>query len=183
MIRKSLLLKYARSLAEVAVESGFEPQIQQNFEHMTAVNRQVPEFLKVFKNPVIPLDVKRKLMTAVADTFGYHAYFRDFLKLLTDHHRTAYLPDIYELYLREQNTLTGILSVQVFAPRPLDEAHQRRLASELAEILGVRIQFDVEMDDTLIGGLKIRMDGTVYDGSVKRQLERFRESLSAEAIG
>jgi len=183
LIRKSLLLKYARSLAEVAVESGIEPQIQQNFEHMATVARQVPEFLKVFKSPVIPPEVKRNLMTAVAVKYGYHDYFRDFLKLLAEHHRTAYLTDIYELYLHERDALIGVRSVQVFSPRPLDEAHRRTLAAGLAQILGVRIQLEVETDDTLIGGLKIQTEGTVYDGSVKRQLERFRENLSAQAIG
>jgi F-type H+-transporting ATPase subunit delta len=183
VIRKSLLIKYARSLAEVAVESAIEPEIHDNFEHMTAVIRQVPEFLKVFKSPVIPTDVKLGIMDAVAAKYGYHAYFRDFLKLLTEHHRTPYLTDIYELYVRERDELTGILSVQVFSPRPLDDGHQRKLAEGLQRILQVNVKLDVEVDDRLIGGLKVQTNGTVYDGSVKRQLERFRESLASETIG
>jgi F-type H+-transporting ATPase subunit delta len=183
VIRKSLLIKYARSLAEVAVESGIEPEIQANFEHMAAVIRQVPEFLKVFKSPVIPTDVKLGIMDAVADKYGYHEYFRDFLKLVTEHHRATYLPDMYDLYTRERDELTGILSVHVHAPRPLDDGHQRKLAEGLERILRVNVQLDVEVDESLIGGLKVQTNGTVYDGSVKRQLERFKASLASETIG
>jgi len=182
VIRKSVLMKYARSLAEVAVESGIGPKIERDFQHLNAVARQVPDFMQVLKNPVIPTSDKLGLMDDIGKQVEYHPYFLDFCKLLIENHRIAHLQDIFELYLGERDDLQGVVNAQVYTPRPLDHHHQEKLIQGLKEVLSKEITLDVREDPTLIGGLKVNVDGTVYDGSVKRQLERLKQQLASETF-
>lgn len=177
MIRKSVLRKYARSLAEVGHEEGLLPELETNFRHLVEVARQVPEFMIVMRNPALPLELKTGLVREIAARNGYHRYFTDFVAILISHYRMAYLEDIFELFLLERDELTGKVTAQVSAARDLDPKHQEKLAAGLETIFRKGILMDLSTDPDLIGGLKVQVGGTIYDGSIRRQLDRLRQQL------
>jgi F-type H+-transporting ATPase subunit delta len=179
VIRKAVLLRYARSLAEVSLEAGAEPKVAADFAGLVSLAGAVPEYRAVMRNPVVPMSVKNSIVTGMAQRFGFHPFFGEFLRLLVKHHRMPSLPDIHDLYREEVDRLKGVARPRVVTSRRLDPAHQDRLLVSLKQALRREVVLDLREDPGLIGGLRLEVAGMIFDGSVRHQLERLREGLAS----
>ena len=179
MIRKAVLMRYARSLAEVALEAGVEPKVAADFAGLLSLAGAVPDYMAIMRNPVVPLSVKDSIVKGMAQRFGFHPFFGEFLRLLVKHHRMPYLTDIHDLYRQEVDRLKGVARPRVVTSRRLDPAHQDRLLASLKQVLCQEVVLDLREDPELIGGLRLEVAGMIFDGSVRHQLERLREGLAS----
>jgi F-type H+-transporting ATPase subunit delta len=179
VIRKAVLMRYARSLAEVAMEAGVEPKVGADFAGMLAVAAAVPKLQEVMRNPAVPLSVKNTIVAGLSKRFDFHPFFGEFLRLLVKHHRMTHLAGIHELYRQEVDRLKGVVRPRVRASRRLDTAQQDRLARGLKQVLRREIVLEVTEEPALIGGLRLEVAGQVFDGSVRHQLDRLREALAS----
>jgi len=177
VIRKSILLKYARSLAEVAQEAGQTARVKRDFEALAAVVDGVPEFMQVMQNPVVALSVKAGLADSLGRKLDLHPYLAEFLRVLIRHHRIMHLPAIHALFEEELNRLAGVVRTRVVTARPLADEALERLRRELARILNHGITLDTVVDPELIGGIKLEVAGKVYDGSIRLQLDRLKSII------
>ncbi|MBP7865426.1 MAG: ATP synthase F1 subunit delta [Acidobacteria bacterium] len=178
MIRRSTLLRYARSLAEVAFADGAAPQVTAAYAQLGAIAAEVPDFLPILKNPVIPSRNKLEILAALGKAFGWHPYFNDYLKVLAANHRLAHVMDIHPLFGEEMDRLDRVVKARAWTARPLAPEAVARLSETLGRVLSRRVQVSAAVDASLIGGLRVEVAGTVYDGSVKRQVERLAERLA-----
>ena len=181
MIRKSTLLRYARSLAEVAVEAGLADRIEANFAQLDQILKASPELVAVLKNPVISPRNKTDVLGALGAKAGWHKYFCDFLRVLAENHRLPYLLELYPLFQDELDRLRGIVTAKAWTAQPLSPGGAERLAAALGSLSGKNVKIVSELDPALIGGIRVEMEGTVYDGTVRRQLERLVEHLVPQA--
>jgi F-type H+-transporting ATPase subunit delta len=106
---------------------------------------------------------------------------RNFLFVLVDHRRIAGLPDILQTLEVVLDQRLGFARAEVLAARELTEAQRAGLQTELERISGKRIRARFGVDASLIGGVVARIGSTVYDGSVRGQLEtlgrRFQQEI------
>jgi len=105
---------------------------------------------------------------------------RNFLFVLIDHRRIALLGAIlhsFELLVEER---MGFARAEVSAPRELTEAQRGAINAQLERITGKRIRMRFAVDAALIGGVVARIGSTVYDGSVRGQLQTLGRRLSTE---
>lgn len=181
MIRRSTLLRYARSLAEVAFSDGVAPQVVAAYAQLGAIAAGVPDFLPILKNPVIPARNKLEILASLGKTFGWHPYFNDYLKVLAANHRLAHVLDIHPLFEEEVDRLDQVVKARAWTARPLPSEAAARLSDALGRALSRRVQVSSAVDESLIGGLRVEVAGVVYDGSVKRQVERLAERLAGKS--
>ena len=78
------------------------------------------------------------------------------------------------------NHRLGIVEAEVTSARPLTEAESRELLAEVSRVTGKQVSAQYKIDPSLIGGAAIRVGSTVYDGSVRGQLQKMKEQLSGE---
>lgn len=98
----------------------------------------------------------------------------EFMKLLERDQvlsKVTYIMDAFEAYAKKQ---AGIERITVTSARDLSPA----LMNKIAGIFGKAVEVSTTIDPTLLGGVKIRSEHTVFDGSVRTQLERFKTQLS-----
>ncbi len=181
MIRKSTLLRYARSLAEVAVEAGIAENIGADFAQLDKILKESPELTALLKNPIVSPRNKTDVLGALGARAGWHKYFRDFLRVLAENHRLPYLHELYPLFLDELDRLRGIVTAKAWTAQPLSMTSESDLAAALRNLSGKSVKIVSQLDPSLIGGVRVEMEGTVYDGSVRRQLERLVEHLVPQA--
>ena len=128
----------------------------------------------------MPASRKRAVVGRIADMLKLSPIARNFLFVLIDHRRIALLGAIlhsFELIVDER---LGFARAEVSSPRELTEAQRGAINAQLERLTGKRIRMRFAVDPALIGGVVARIGSTVYDGSVRGQLQTLGRRLSTE---
>jgi F-type H+-transporting ATPase subunit delta len=134
----------------------------------------------VWESPAIPAEQKRRLLDAIIERSAMLRPVRNFVAVLIDHGRISEVEQIARQFQTELNHRLGIVEAEVTSARPLAEAESRELLAEVERVTGKRVSAEYKIDPSLIGGAAIRVGSTVYDGSVRGQLQKMKEQLSGE---
>lgn len=134
------------------------------------------ELLLFFESPVIPGKLKLSTVDALfADRVQAPALA--VVRFLVEKEREEYIIEIIDTVFALHRDREGILSTSIHSAVGLGEDQRSALHDKLERISGKRIEVRYDVDAALLGGLVVRMDDTVYDGSVRHNLQRLREHL------
>jgi len=173
-------LRYARALAAVISDQKLDliaahGQLN-SFANLLAESAELRE---VLQNPSIPEAQKLKVLDALAPRLGLNRPIRNFIALITHHQRLDELGDMITAYAGLADENSGIAEVEITTARPLDAENRRLLEQQVAKLAGEpRVQATYYEDPSLLGGAVVRLGSTVYDGSVRAQLEQMRQRLA-----
>lgn len=169
---------YARALADVAFEAGQGEQAQSELDLFESWMPEGSELHEALTNPAIPFSAKRKIVEALAAKAPVSRPVTNLILTLLRNARIERLADVAEAYRREVSQRLGIQRAEVRSRRPLSKEVQQRLEKEIAQLTGSKVQFDYQLDDSLIGGLKVQIGSTVYDGTIRTQLAEIHRRLA-----
>jgi F-type H+-transporting ATPase subunit delta len=108
---------------------------------------------------------------------GCGVQVRNFLAVLIRHERLSALSEILQEYRSEMNRRLSISDAEVVTARPLKDPERTELEQRVTELAGMRVNATFREDKSLIGGAIVQIGSTIYDGSVRGQLERLKERL------
>jgi F-type H+-transporting ATPase subunit delta len=131
--------------------------------------------------PAVPGSRKKAVVGRIADILGLSRIARNFLFVLVDHRRIASLTAIihsFELVVEER---LGFARAEIASASQLTEPQRAAINRELERLTGKRIRAQYAVDAALIGGVVARIGSTVYNGSVRGQLDSLERRLSAES--
>jgi len=171
---------YARAMADVVMSgaSRLDPaRALQELHSLETLLKESDQLRRVLENPSIPGDRKRAVLDAVTGRMGTTRQVRNFVAVLTDHRRLPLFSEILKQLEQELNDRQGFAEAQVSTTRQLSEAEKKMLETEIARLTGKRIRARYEQDASLLGGAVVQVGSTIYDGSVRGQLEKIREQL------
>ncbi len=181
MIPSSVFSRYARSLAEVALEGNEEPSVTRDMATYREIFETVPDLLPAFHSPAVPREAKERVLSELIARYPVSQITANFLRLLLEHNRIRYFHEIHDSYTKIVNDRRGIVSAQVTAAGALSEVELSRLRESLARATGRSVTMDVRTDAGLLGGLVVQIGSTVYDGSVRSQLVEMKRRLLGQA--
>ena len=169
--------RYGGSLFELAAEEQLDDRILRELDCAAACISAEPAYARLLSMPSIPRVQRRALLD---EAFGpqMHPYTVSFLKILCEEGLIRQLPDCAREYRARYNQAHGILEVRAAAAVPLDETARPRLAEKLAAVTGRQIDLTVTVEPELLGGIRLDMDGTRLDGTLRRRLDSIREGLA-----
>ena len=179
MIEGSLGRRYTKALFQLAREAGQEEQVGQEVEQFYAAYSG-SELQTVLTNPAFAFDSRKNILVQITAGQGLSPLTIHFLSLLLERNRLAYLPGIVSSYRRMLNEAKGRVEGKVIGARPLEPAMLDRLGQMLGGISGKEVVLEQETDPALIGGVLIELEGTIYDGSVRTQLEKMKQRIARE---
>ncbi len=169
--------RYARAFFEIA---GEEKKLEQyynelhQFSSMMAENKDLGGFLA---NPIFEQDVKKQVLEKIIGKMTLSPMTVNFLKLLVDKNRIDVLPDIDTCYRLMMDEALQKTRVTVKTAYPLSADMQKYIMSNLKKLTGREAEVTVEEDKSLLGGIVIGVGDTLYDGSIKNQLNNMRNLL------
>jgi F-type H+-transporting ATPase subunit delta len=176
MIEGSLSRRYTKALFELAQESQQEEVIRRELEQFYAVYRN-SELQEVLTNPALDADKRNNILLRVTETQQLSALAIRFLAILLARDRLKYLPEIVSCYRRLLNEARGRVEAKAVGASPLEPAMVDRLRQVLQGIAGKEVVLQQETDPGLIGGVLVELEGKVYDGSVRTQLENMKQRI------
>ena len=177
MGNEAVARRYSTALADVVAKNGDADAVKaelKEWEVLIAANAQLQE---VFGNPSIQYAKKEGVLDALIKRSGSSKSVANFLRVLLQNGRLIDLRDINERFETVLEERSGIVSGEVTSARELAEAQKKELAQNLEKLTGKKVKLDFEIDEDIIGGVVTRVGSTVYDSSVRTQLQNLKEEL------
>ena len=182
MVNVSIARRYARALLEAAGADA--DQVLNQVESFVALLESSPELKDVVDNPAYTRAQKMKVVEALVQANGAtNAQLINALKLMVDRGRLAFLPDIARLYRDLVDVKVGRVRGRITSAVPLAPDALAKLSAALKVITQKEILLDSKVDPRILGGVTAQVGSTVFDGSIRSQLDALGRSLkSGDAV-
>ena len=133
----------------------------------------------VWENPSVEARQKRAVLDEIIARIGASRLLRNFIAVLIDHRRVAALPEIARQFELDLNERLGMADAEVTSARELSAAEKKALEARVGELTGKKVRARYETDAKVLGGAVVKVGSTIYDGSIRGQLEKLKQELSA----
>jgi len=176
----SVASTYARAFADVVFSAHLDAaRAVGGLRSIAALFSESVELRRVWENPAVPADQKRNLLDAIVQREGIDKPVRNLVAVLIDHRRLPFLPRIVEQLEKELDARMGFAEAQISSARELGDGEKRALESQIEKVTGKKVRARYGLDGSLLGGAVVRVGSTIYDGSVRGQLEKIKEAISS----
>src|SRR5580693_3020744 len=176
----SVASTYARAFADVVTDTHL------NADRSIAELRAIASLLaesadlrRVWENPAIPAEQKRAVLDVIAQRDEITKQVRNLVAVLIDHRRVHFLEPIIRQLEKELDARLGFAEADITSARELGDAEKREFETQVQKLTGMKVRAQYMQDASLLGGAVLRVGSTIYDGSVKGQLERMKAAISS----
>ena len=171
----SIYNRYALSLFSIAKE---ENQVE-NYKDFVKMIRQVMmenhELVHLLSSYFILQEEKENVLDSVFKEVP--EYVLNFVKLITKNKRTTEMNQIFIEFNKMCNDYLGIKEGIIYSTEPLNEKEINQVEQKLSEVISTKVELTNEIDEKLLGGVKVVIEDRVYDGSIKSKLNALKLSL------
>jgi F-type H+-transporting ATPase subunit delta len=170
--------RYARALLDLALQKGDAPAVQRELDEVAGLLESQDELRSVLAHPALPVEKKKAIAGALFGGAASASLVGRLVHLLLDRQRIDALPTVARAYTRLWNAHRGIVEAEAVSATPLDAEANRALGEAVGKATGHEVALRTSVDQALLGGVLLRMEGRVYDGSVRGRLHALRDHLA-----
>ena len=174
--------RYARAFADVVFNAKLDAsKVVRQVRDFVAMFESSDELRRVWESPAVSADQKRALLDKLVAQMGdVQRPVRNFMAVLIDHSRIMMLPEIARQFETELNTRLGMVEAVVTSARELTDGERLAVQAQITKATGRQVSAKYQVDSSLLGGAMVRVGSTVYDGSVRGQLQKIKQELAGE---
>jgi F-type H+-transporting ATPase subunit delta len=178
--RESAARRYAEAAFQVAMRDDTVEAWRSELDSAATIVAE-ERIGRALANPSIALETR---VETARDTFGplVGPQMLNLLGLMLRRGRIEELPRVAAEFQRLDNERQGITRATATSASALSADDVRALTARLEEMTGGRVELDVKVDPSLLGGLVVRVGDRLIDGSVRSRLERLRNQLVSGAL-
>jgi F-type H+-transporting ATPase subunit delta len=177
MTEGSLARRYTKALFQLARDGGQEEAVGVEVEQFHS-DYSRSDLQPVLTNPAFPVDTRIQILNEVAKSEGMSSLTVRFLSLLLERDRLGHLPGIVSCYRRLLNEAKGRVDAKVVSATVLEPAMVERVRGQLRAISGKEVILQQVVEPDLLGGLEVELEGKIYDGSLRTQLEKMKQRIA-----
>ncbi|HLS20059.1 MAG TPA: F0F1 ATP synthase subunit delta [Bacillota bacterium] len=169
--------RYAEALFELGEEKQLLDTFVEQFRLMKDILTEHEQLFTILKHPQVSVNKKQTMVQEIFKDF--HKYVIHTIQLLVARQRIDLAPAIVDHMNELVNDAKGIAEATVYSVRPLTDEEQDVLAKKFAKQLHKNsVTFNNIVDPEILGGLRIRIGNTIYDGSVRGKLSRLERTIA-----
>ncbi|OHB67931.1 MAG: ATP synthase F1 subunit delta [Planctomycetes bacterium RBG_13_60_9] len=162
---------YARSLMELAEQSQAVEDIETDVETLQALLAEEPALQTFLASPYFAEQSRQDLVRKIL-AGRLHPLTLNWLRVMIDHNRAAILPQVIDRYRHLYRVYHGYQTVQATVAQAMSEPQQEKLRQDLREAMKTKIDLQVHVDPSIIGGIIIRAGDKMVDNSIRGRLTR-----------
>lgn len=173
--------RYASALLSFAIETKKVNPILEDMESIKKTVDDSKELILFLKSPIIRNDKKAGVLAEVfkkrvsSETWS-------FIQLLAEKSRLDILPAISDAFFKAYNKHAGIIEISVITAKQPEKAQLDAIQKALEAKTGLKVKLSSSQSEDLIGGIVIKMEDTVIDGSVKNKLQQLEHTFYQAVI-
>jgi F-type H+-transporting ATPase subunit delta len=177
MIVRRFARPYAKAIIDVAGSAEAANKLRGELLPFAAALRTSSDLRELYANPGIELDAKLEITKRLASRMKVSELAQKVLEVLVRNHRINDLEMILAAVASFVNEALGVAVAEVRSAKHLSPDEMQDLARVLGKKTGKRVELDIRTDPRLLGGFVAKIGSEIYDASVIRKIDRFRESL------
>lgn len=177
MSNSTISRRYAKALVNLGAEQQTVKQFGDELAQVGSVLKGEERLLLILECPTFATEKKAVILSEIYDTMKLSTGIRNFLGLLLTKNRLRYLSEIEGDYRRFADELSGVVRAKITSAAELNRNQCLEIQSGLEKQTGKKVELKVQLDPSLIGGIKAEIGGKVFDGSIKTQLKRIEDTL------
>ena len=174
--------RYAKALADVVSAHGAALGASEVLRQLRGIGAMIDgssDLRNALASPAVAPSRKRSVIAKLIAPMNVAPQVKNFLFVLIDHRRVSELKPVIESFEALMNERAGLIRADVTSAQELNPAQRAALEVQLARLSGKQMRMQYSLDAQLLGGAVARVGSTVYDGSVRGQLERLRGKLAS----
>jgi len=172
-----LAIRYAKSLIDLAKEKDQLDEVFNDMKFLQGICKSNRDFVALLKSPIIQEDKKNKIIESII-TGRVSTMTSLFIKLLGSKNRQSNLPEIVDSYIVQYNELKGIHKVKITTATPLSEQMQDDFINKIKSANDIsNIELETVVDEKLVGGFVLEMEGKLVDASILRDLKDVKKQF------
>jgi len=177
VINNTLARRYAKALVQIGSEEGLIDRFRDELTAIERVFSANADLKAVFANPAFTAEQKKEIMKGLIAKVKCSELVGNFLLLLVDKNRVAFLDQIIHSYETLADEQSGIIRPIITTAFALDVGQVASIQGALEKKSGKKVVPQVTVDRSLIGGVVTQIGDTAFDSSVKTQLKRIQDIL------
>ena len=172
---------YGQSLYDLAAEENLTEKILGEMETVRGILRENPDYITLLSEPSVP---KNERLTLVDQAFdgSLEAYHLNFIKILIEKGLLREYSACYKRFRKSYNEAHGIADALVTTAVKLSDAQLSQLREKLEKISGKKVVLEQKTDPDILGGVRVDLEGQLFDGSVKGRLSELRRKVDETVI-
>ena len=177
MLNPRLAARYAKSLIDLSIERNQLEEVYKDMLYLQAVCKQSREFVGLLKSPVIKADKKDAILKAV--TVGKVGTLTTaFNHLLVTKSRESFLPEIADAFIGQYKRNQNIHTIKLTTASPVSEELKQQIIGNVKQQTALQnVELNAEVNEALIGGFVLELDGTLIDASVAYDLAKIKSQF------
>ena len=178
--------RYARALVDSVTASGSTVKPEDAVGQLKAVSDMIAasaELRTALLTPAIQNSRKRAVIGRLLEQMSVSGLIRNFIYVIIDHRRIGMIGEMCEAFELLVDERLGFARAEVSSASALDARRSASLEAELSRLTGKRMRLRFSVDSSLLGGVVARIGSTVYDGSVRGELQQLRRQLTEQSAG
>jgi F-type H+-transporting ATPase subunit delta len=177
---RKLATRYARALIGALPDAGLQDRAGAFLDGLGDSIEGDAALRAFLFDPAVSTPKKVEALRAVVRVQGAPELLGSFLETVAAHGRLANLPSIAEVFRDERERSQGVVSATMTAAAPVPADLRARVQAALEKLSGKKVNLEIDVDPSLLGGAVSKIGSMVYDGSIKTQLARLRARLGEE---
>ncbi len=176
MSTSTLAERYALALIGIGEDKGNREQLGRELDRVSDLFG-AKEFVGLFKSPKFTVEMRANVIRDLLGQLVVSPICRNFCLLLNDKGRFLLLPEIEVAFQKLSDAASGRVRAEVLVADPLTDVEITRIRLSLQAATGKEVLVEQALDPEIIGGVVTKLDGRVYDGSVRTQLASIKQTL------
>lgn len=170
--------RYAQAIFQIAEQNDELDKWMDDLKIIASL-MEVKEFSLVVENPKLPFETKASLVEKGLGNIGRMPLNLVYLLIAKDNTKlTAQIADEYEQLLDEYH---GIKKVDLITAIPYSKNEQGKLQKQIEELIDSKIRSNFIVDQDILGGMIVRVDGSVIDGSLRTKLNKLKKNMASNS--
>jgi F-type H+-transporting ATPase subunit delta len=172
---------WAQALLEIAQEKKKLDAVVEGVRLLDQLASEVPLLESFMASPNVPQETKKDRF-AKALGKAVDPVLLDFCDLLVDRMRGMILTDVLTAFMELYREAVGVVVAVVRCAVPLADAEAQKIQKKLSKMYGLKVELDVHVDASILGGMTIYVGDTKFDGSLSRSLKEIKSRLLGARI-
>ncbi|SFA99560.1 ATP synthase F1 subcomplex delta subunit [Poseidonocella pacifica] len=176
-ISTGIAARYASAVFDLASETNDLSALESDVDSLNAALVESADFRALINSPVYPRDEQGRAISALAEKMGLTGVMGNTLRLMAANRRLFVLPQLLVVLREKIADARGEVTADVTSATPLSEEQSARLAASLKERVGKDIKINATVDESLIGGLVVKVGSRMIDTSIRAKLNSLQNAM------